>query len=1339
MNARDGRVPRRHARSNGFPKSLAWAMGVFLYGLAVPVLSMANPSGPTVTAGQASISGLGTAQVTIHQQTQQAIIHWNQFNIGQHELTRFIQPSSSSIALNRIFDVNPSQIFGRLEANGSLILLNPNGILFGPNAQVNVNGLIASSLNLSNEQFLAGQYLFQGQIGNGLIKNEGQIHGGENGIFLLAPQVVNTGLITSADGNVTLGAGTTAFLSNRPDGNGLMVEVSAPAGEAKNLGEIFADGGHVSLAGFAVNQEGLIQANSVKEVNGVIELVAKQELNLKTGSRTMAKGDESGISPGGTIIALSDLSTGTTRFEPGAVIDVSGGTAGGDGGFTEVSGAFVSLGGTFRGSSVNGWRGGTLLIDPIDVTVDDSFFNGLIGSGLSEITVEAENDIMVSGFFDIGNSWLLPPNEDGTTGIGTLSFHAGNNLRFENLGGFSSFLGNFDFLNSGFDPQVLQHETGTPWNIVGIAGKDIIFTGAVLMAPAGGNLSLTAGRDISLVPVNPITDLPVDPGFGLASAIGTTQGNVSLTAGRHLRTPAASEQIFSVATSGIRLEGKGDLSIQAGGDWAGGLVSGQNTGPGFLLTDGKAEVHVPQGQIGSGTQYASLALGKADVTLNAGKSIYMGLAGDKGVSGVGSGQPSLTVDPGNRLALTASTGNIYLKPSMPNQGQDPIKDLRTFFPATFEARALGDESVAQDLGLGPSEIGGHIIVESPLTFWPSMTGNILLDAKGDLRGDPGTIRVGTGKNHNGNVLQFGPDGVPVAVSIGGQVRDERTLMQLGFTQSQVRVLLTEVFEVQPANLAQPVRVIDADIGEVQRAVQTGLFSEVQAVLGKSAQAMENAEPGILTFRAQTGSIDRLFFDLRTLAFPKNSLIEAGQDLRLINISMGLPNGTQGIIKAGRDIDMTTIGPASGILFAGRGTGQVFAGRNLNVADSLGIQFQADFVPTSLADQGGLLDIRVGGDLNMTQSRIVSWNGAGIHIRGILDPPPSDSPEFAGFFDAVGGTVNVGTSAPPTGFGGATGIMTVLGGDIAIRSRGNVEVNRSRVASFGGGNVSITTNPGNINAGFGGADELVTFLVTNQGTDSEGNPITQTFQFDVPGSGIFTFHPDDPFPVIFPKFDTPAITAMKNEKIKLDFFGRNSSSLDAQIEAAVKAREPEFNEIFLDFIHNTPIRAGDISLIARNDTKSGSVVVPPAGIRGRRIEIDSDLLDLQGGTISGLANIASDAVVGATANSFSGVTSGTVTASGDAGGGSLAPLGGSTGTVTTGASSTAGSAATTAESAQEVQEDASQSARQDARAQAQAQGVGRPEETGGTAQGGTSLSMGRGVTIEVEVKEEKNKS
>lgn len=146
---------------------------------AVHAGPVADPSKPAVGA---TVSGQGTPKVTINQHAAQAIINWRSFNIAPNEVTQFIQPSASAIALNRIADVNPSQIFGSLQANGIVMLLNPNGVLFGPTAQVNVGGLIASSLHLTDSQFLKGEYLFQGSAADGPVKNAGMIQAGPKGV-----------------------------------------------------------------------------------------------------------------------------------------------------------------------------------------------------------------------------------------------------------------------------------------------------------------------------------------------------------------------------------------------------------------------------------------------------------------------------------------------------------------------------------------------------------------------------------------------------------------------------------------------------------------------------------------------------------------------------------------------------------------------------------------------------------------------------------------------------------------------------------------------------------------------------------------------------------------------------------------------------------------------------------------------------------------------------------------------------------------------------------------------------------------------------------------------------
>ena len=438
---------------------------------------LANPTGPAVVGGDATVSGLGTSHVTIAQASQQAIINWQQFNIAPNEVTQFIQPNVQAIALNRIFDQNPSQIFGSLRANGTVILLNPNGIMFGPNAQVNVGGLIASSLNLSNANFLAGHYLFQGTGLEGWVKNAGTIQGQYGGVYLLAPNVENSGVITSPGGNIVLAAGAKAFLSNRPDGRGFLAELSNPLGQAVNLKDLIADGGNITLAGRVVNQAGLIQANSVRERNGKIEIYASETLTLKSGSQTIAKGGSDGLSNGGTILAIADKIRGTAKFEKGATMDVSGGSAGGHAGFVELSGSRVGLGGRFIGTANPGFRSGRLLIDPT-MDLDLTGFTATDFANISFATPRdalgnllPDYDLRVTGFFDL-NSVQPPP-----TG-GTIRFDAGRDLIFRDL----------TLWNNPFGQP-------TKWDIVGVAERNILFTGftgTTLQTAYGGGIDLWA-------------------------------------------------------------------------------------------------------------------------------------------------------------------------------------------------------------------------------------------------------------------------------------------------------------------------------------------------------------------------------------------------------------------------------------------------------------------------------------------------------------------------------------------------------------------------------------------------------------------------------------------------------------------------------------------------------------------------------------------------------------------------------------------------------------------------------------------------------------------------------
>ena len=262
----------------------------------------ANPVLPQVVHGQATFNQQGNLFTITN--TPNTIINWQSFSVNPGEITRFLQQNAGSSVLNRITGQDPSKILGSLQSNGKVFLINPNGVLFGRDARVDVAGLVASSLALSNQDFLAGKMNFNAGDKAGAVINQGAINAGSGGqILLIAPNVENSGIITAPNGDVLLAAGHSVQLADaaNPD---LRVVLSAPADQAINVGQIVAQGGRIGMVGALLNQRGVLNANSaVVGENGKIVLKATGKTLLEDGSVTSAT---SAAGKGGEITVLGD-------------------------------------------------------------------------------------------------------------------------------------------------------------------------------------------------------------------------------------------------------------------------------------------------------------------------------------------------------------------------------------------------------------------------------------------------------------------------------------------------------------------------------------------------------------------------------------------------------------------------------------------------------------------------------------------------------------------------------------------------------------------------------------------------------------------------------------------------------------------------------------------------------------------------------------------------------------------------------------------------------------------------------------------------------------------------
>lgn len=336
-----------------FPEFLYIALALLL---AFPPLLFALPNGPQVVNGQVGFNSQGTTLTVTN--SPNSIVNWKGFSIGAGETVRFVQQSSSSAILNRVTGADPSRILGLLQSNGRVFLVNPNGIVFGQGARVDVNGLIASSLNISNQDFLAGKYNFTAGEIAGPVRNQGTITTPSGGkVYLIAPSVENSGIINTPQGEVVLAAGRSVQLvdSSTPD---IAVVVSAPDDAALNLGQIVAQSGKVGIYGSLISQKGVVNADSASVgENGRIVFKATKSVFIDEGSATTANGPTGGsITVQGPETKVSGAISAAGSAGKGGDIKVLGdditvtGTAGIDASGTGGGGA-VLVGGDFQGKN----------------------------------------------------------------------------------------------------------------------------------------------------------------------------------------------------------------------------------------------------------------------------------------------------------------------------------------------------------------------------------------------------------------------------------------------------------------------------------------------------------------------------------------------------------------------------------------------------------------------------------------------------------------------------------------------------------------------------------------------------------------------------------------------------------------------------------------------------------------------------------------------------------------------------------------------------------------------------------------------------------------------------
>lgn len=719
----------------------------------MPMTSVANGNQVAgVVAGDINIIDHSATHSEYVHTSQINIINFYQFNVLKGNRIDVNMPDGAR-TLYRVVGNSSSEIMGTLNANGSLFLVNQNGILFGAGAEVNVGNIVASTLNISNENFLQGQYNFSAGAVAGNVVNHGTIKAQDEGyIVLLGKNVENSGTLVADNGSVVLASAKEAVLDFY--GNGLVranLTGQAVEGLVKNSGLIQANGGLVQMAtnarSAAINISGIVEASQLVERDGVIRLEGGDNAKVEVSGQLLAKGENT---TGGTIEVTGEQ----VALMNGAVLDASGDTGGGtvlvggdyqgkNNAVYNARTAFISSGATIKADATQQGDGGKVIVWADDLTryygqisAQGGPLNG--NGGFVEVSgkqnLDFHGSVNVAAANGIGGTVLLDPENitlstnpqmpfpDKAIGTPDIAFadNAGSNtnVNVNSVSGFSEL-----FLQASNDINVNSALTMTsPTGSVRLEANNNINVNASITSGPFGTVNLKADADNSGAGNIAIgADITGSAGVTLSAAnITHTAGNINTT-GNSVLGIAGDVNIH--ATGDVNL---GNANINAFGSTVG-------TAPGS--SGGKVEINANSLAMTGDINTSGSAATQADASGGQGGTVIINTANNASVGNI----TTTSGDAGLGSAISVLSGEVNITSTAGNvtAGNINASGGANNFGANVNLNAAGSVvagNISTNSGAGRTDTDGKSAGNVQVTAGTNLTVGDITASGGDGNG-----------------------------------------------------------------------------------------------------------------------------------------------------------------------------------------------------------------------------------------------------------------------------------------------------------------------------------------------------------------------------------------------------------------------------------------------------------------------------------------------------------------------------------------------------------------------------------------------------------------------------